>query len=215
MDYVDFVVHIFLTEKRAYYDIERLRKSARTVDLDQLKTMLVEKTAVARAKPAKKADQKSRGQEETKQSSRVRRKSAASKADKALKPLSNAHRHDHVTILEVIRGIFRAHLTGRLSVFKFKPDFAAGADSPEKVDQIGRIETDHDGVEAVGSFDRVFRLARFRRGGRDLHLVLFQPDLDRARSVRRRIARLVWIDPINSSLRTTTNLLLSRGSTAS
>ena len=54
MDYVDFVVHIFLTEKRAYYDIERLRKSARTVDLDQLKAMLVEKTAVARAKPAKK-----------------------------------------------------------------------------------------------------------------------------------------------------------------
>jgi ribosome-associated protein len=55
MDYVDFVVHIFLTEKRAYYDIERLRKSARTVDLQQLKAMLVEKTAVARSKPAKKA----------------------------------------------------------------------------------------------------------------------------------------------------------------
>jgi ribosome-associated protein len=51
MDYVDFVVHIFLTEKRTYYDIERLRKSARTVDLEQLKAMLVEKTAVARAKP--------------------------------------------------------------------------------------------------------------------------------------------------------------------
>ena len=55
MDYVDFVVHIFLKEKRAYYDIERLRKSARTVDLAQLKAMLVEKTAIARAKPAKKA----------------------------------------------------------------------------------------------------------------------------------------------------------------
>src|SRR3984957_6263158 len=55
MDYVDFVVHIFLTEKRAYYDIERLRKSARTVDLQQLKAMLVEKTVEARSKPAKKA----------------------------------------------------------------------------------------------------------------------------------------------------------------
>jgi ribosome-associated protein len=55
MDYVDFVVHIFLTEKRAYYDIERLRKSAQTIDLEQLKAMLVEKTAVARNKPAKKA----------------------------------------------------------------------------------------------------------------------------------------------------------------
>ena len=55
MDYVDFVVHIFVTEKRAFYDIERLRKSAKTVDLNQLKAMLVEKTAAARAKPAKKA----------------------------------------------------------------------------------------------------------------------------------------------------------------
>jgi ribosome-associated protein len=58
MDYVDFVVHIFLGEKRTYYDIERLRKSAQTVDLKQLKTMLVKKTAVARAKPAKKAAKK-------------------------------------------------------------------------------------------------------------------------------------------------------------
>jgi ribosome-associated protein len=55
MDYVDFVVHIFLTEKRTYYDIERLRKSARTIDLEQLKAMLVEKTVAARSKPAKKA----------------------------------------------------------------------------------------------------------------------------------------------------------------
>ena len=55
MDYVDFVVHIFLTEKRAYYDIERLRKSARTIDLEQLKAMLMEKTVEARSKPAKKA----------------------------------------------------------------------------------------------------------------------------------------------------------------
>jgi ribosome-associated protein len=54
MDYVDFVVHIFLTEKRAYYDIERLRKSARTIDLEQLKAMLREKTVEARSKPAKK-----------------------------------------------------------------------------------------------------------------------------------------------------------------
>jgi ribosome-associated protein len=55
MDYVDFVVHIFLTEKRAYYAIERLRNSAQTIDLEELKKLLVKKTAVARAKPAKKA----------------------------------------------------------------------------------------------------------------------------------------------------------------
>ena len=29
LDYVDFVIHVFSREKRAFYDIERLRKSAR------------------------------------------------------------------------------------------------------------------------------------------------------------------------------------------
>src|ERR1700677_4712493 len=36
MDYVDFVVHIFLAEKRAFYDIERLIKSGRSVDPEQV-----------------------------------------------------------------------------------------------------------------------------------------------------------------------------------
>ena len=86
MDYVDFVVHIFLTERRAYYDIERLRKSARIVDLDQLKAMLVEKTTVARAKPAKKAAKKAVAKTAAKASPKatvVRRKPAVSKADKS------------------------------------------------------------------------------------------------------------------------------------
>jgi ribosome-associated protein len=82
MDYVDFVVHIFLTEKRTYYDIERLRKSARTVDLKQLKAMLVEKTAVARAKPAKKAVKKSAAKKSLTKAPVVRRKSPASKTKK-------------------------------------------------------------------------------------------------------------------------------------
>jgi ribosome-associated protein len=54
MDYVDFVVHIFLAEKRAYYDIERLRKSATNVEVDQLKAALVEKVSAARKKTATK-----------------------------------------------------------------------------------------------------------------------------------------------------------------
>lgn len=54
LDYVDFVVHIFLEEKRAFYDIERLRKSARKVDLDDLKAALTKKTLEARKKPAAK-----------------------------------------------------------------------------------------------------------------------------------------------------------------
>jgi len=60
LDYVDFVVHIFLSERRAFYDIERLRKSARPLtpaELDaELKAALAEKTKAARDKaPAKKA----------------------------------------------------------------------------------------------------------------------------------------------------------------
>ena len=80
MDYVDFVVHIFLTEKRAYYDIERLRKSAQTVDQKQLKSMLVKKTAVARAKPAKKAAKKAVAKKAVKKSV-TRRKPTVSKAE--------------------------------------------------------------------------------------------------------------------------------------
>ncbi len=36
LDYVDFIVHIFSPEKRAFYGLERLRKSAVTVSTDQL-----------------------------------------------------------------------------------------------------------------------------------------------------------------------------------
>jgi ribosome-associated protein len=54
LDYVDFVVHVFLAERRAYYDIERLRKSARSVDLEELKDALTKKTLAARKKSAAK-----------------------------------------------------------------------------------------------------------------------------------------------------------------
>jgi ribosome-associated protein len=64
LDYVDFVVHVFLAERRAFYDIERLRKSARPVtpaEFDaELKAALADKTRAARknasgkAKPAAK-----------------------------------------------------------------------------------------------------------------------------------------------------------------
>lgn len=60
LDYVDFVVHVFLAERRAFYDIERLRKSARPLspaEFDaELKAALAAKTRTAREKaPAKKA----------------------------------------------------------------------------------------------------------------------------------------------------------------
>jgi ribosome-associated protein len=54
MDYVDFVVHVFLAERRAFYDIERLRKSARPLtpaEFDaELKAELATKTLAVRDK---------------------------------------------------------------------------------------------------------------------------------------------------------------------
>ena len=40
LDYVDIVVHVFLSEKRAYYDIERLRKSAQTLTGKEVEMLL-------------------------------------------------------------------------------------------------------------------------------------------------------------------------------
>jgi ribosome-associated protein len=59
LDYVDFVVHVFLSERRAFYDIERLRKSARPLtpaEFDaELKAELAAKTLAARNKAAAKS----------------------------------------------------------------------------------------------------------------------------------------------------------------
>jgi len=58
LDYVDFVVHVFLAERRAFYDIERLRKSARPLtpaEFDaELTSDLTKKTEAARKKSAAK-----------------------------------------------------------------------------------------------------------------------------------------------------------------
>ncbi len=61
LDYVDFVVHVFLSERRAFYDIERLRKSARPLTPTEFdaelkaeltaKTLAVRKNATTKSKP--------------------------------------------------------------------------------------------------------------------------------------------------------------------
>jgi ribosome-associated protein len=59
LDYIDFVVHVFLAERRAFYDIERLRKSARPVTPaefdEELKAALAAKTRAARGKASAKS----------------------------------------------------------------------------------------------------------------------------------------------------------------
>jgi ribosome-associated protein len=58
LDYVDFVVHVFLADRRAFYDIERLRKSARPLtpaEFDaELKAELAAKTLAVRGKASAK-----------------------------------------------------------------------------------------------------------------------------------------------------------------
>ena len=58
LDYVDFVVHVFLSERRAFYDIERLRKSARPLTPEEfdaeLKAELAEKIRAVRTKAPQK-----------------------------------------------------------------------------------------------------------------------------------------------------------------
>ena len=55
MDYVDFIVHIFSPEKRAFYGLERLRKSATTLSVDDINAEVKASIAAARKAPAKKA----------------------------------------------------------------------------------------------------------------------------------------------------------------
>jgi ribosome-associated protein len=58
MDYVDFIVHVFSAEKRAFYGLERLRKSATTISVAELNAEVSARVAETRAKqkaPAKKA----------------------------------------------------------------------------------------------------------------------------------------------------------------
>jgi ribosome-associated protein len=65
MDYVDFIVHVFSQEKRAFYGLERLRKTATTISVADLNAEVSARITASRAKapkkavPAKKAAKKS------------------------------------------------------------------------------------------------------------------------------------------------------------
>ena len=56
MDYVDFIVHVFSPEKRAFYGLERLRKSATTLSVAELNTEL--KRAITSKRAVKSAAKK-------------------------------------------------------------------------------------------------------------------------------------------------------------
>jgi ribosome-associated protein len=52
MDYVDFIVHVFSAEKRAFYGLERLRKTATSLSVADLNAELKARITTARAKKA-------------------------------------------------------------------------------------------------------------------------------------------------------------------
>ncbi len=54
MDYVDFIVHVFSPEKRAFYGLERLRKSATTLSIADLNDEVKAMIGASRAKAPKK-----------------------------------------------------------------------------------------------------------------------------------------------------------------
>lgn len=81
LDYVDFIVHIFLPEKRAFYGLERLRKSATTLSVDDLNAEL--KAQIAEARKPKKAVAK-----KTAAKKAVAKKATAKKAAKAMKKVA-------------------------------------------------------------------------------------------------------------------------------
>lgn len=93
LDYVDFVVHVFLAERRAFYDIERLRKSARPLTPsefdEELKAALAEKTREARDKGAK-AKKAAAAPAAAKTKSAAKPKTAAAKKAPAKKPVKKA-----------------------------------------------------------------------------------------------------------------------------
>ena len=108
LDYVDFVVHVFLAERRAFYDIERLRKSARPLtpaEFDQeLKADLAKKTRDVRSAakktpatseaeikaPEKKAAKKAPAKSSAKSAAKAPAKKAAAKSAAKKAPVRKA-----------------------------------------------------------------------------------------------------------------------------
>ena len=111
MDYVDFIVHVFSAEKRAFYGLERLRKSANVLSIDDLnaeiksaitttrrrtpaKGAVVAKKAPAKKAPAKKAPAK---KAPAKKARAVAKPTAPKRAAKAATKKSTARQSHKMT----------------------------------------------------------------------------------------------------------------------
>src|SRR5215469_1700592 len=86
LDYVDFIVHIFSPEKRAFYGLERLRKSATTLSVDDLNAEIKQHIASARQKKSTPAAKKPAAKKAAKKSAKAAAKKSPAKKAIAKKP---------------------------------------------------------------------------------------------------------------------------------
>ncbi len=91
MDYVDFIIHIFSPEKRAFYGLERLRKSATTLSVEDIDAEIKNQIAATRRSAAKKAPAtKSTKAAATPAKKAAKKTAAKSPARKGAKATANA-----------------------------------------------------------------------------------------------------------------------------
>jgi ribosome-associated protein len=90
MDYVDFIVHVFSAEKRAFYGLERLRKSATTISVADLDAEVSARIKESRAKKTtvKKAAVKVAAKKATKKATVAAPKKAATKKSTSKKAVA-------------------------------------------------------------------------------------------------------------------------------
>jgi ribosome-associated protein len=90
MDYVDFIVHVFSPEKRAFYGLERLRKSATTLSITELHTEVKAAITAKRAeKTTSPATQKKTAVVSKKSSAAVKKSVAKKNTKKAVSAVKN------------------------------------------------------------------------------------------------------------------------------
>ena len=96
LDYVDFVVHCFSEQARKFYDLERLWKSAKRLELSDLKGKIsrasTTPTKASRRKPAKPAHVAAIGKSVRAATSRGKAKAAVAKKKAAKRPAAKRAR---------------------------------------------------------------------------------------------------------------------------
>ena len=88
LDYVDFIVHIFSPEKRAFYGLERLRKSATSLSVEDLNADIKQHIASARQKKSSAAAKKTAAKKAPARKAIAPAKKVAARKAPAKKPVA-------------------------------------------------------------------------------------------------------------------------------